>query len=204
MTDSVESTTKEQAARFAFAERPWSYCFRAIAIAIGVGGLGFNVWMTIVQRGLPKNENGLRVFLAALLIFGLCQHRILRAGLMPDRVMRWHFVHYHILGLGIWAAVKFVIVSVAFGLMVRMQVQSMGQWPNWLEGHNFWVCVWLAIWLLLAIGSVPAFRWSRKRLRIAQNHCVKCDYDLTGNQSGFCTECGFAVLAQSIVNSKST
>jgi hypothetical protein len=52
-------------------------------------------------------------------------------------------------------------------------------------------------WLpLVAFGAVPCtvlvHRLVRKR-RQSQNHCAQCDYDLTGNISGVCPECGEAI-----------
>ena len=35
----------------------------------------------------------------------------------------------------------------------------------------------------------PLRRWRRRR-RAAAGHCQECDYDLTGNVSGVCPECG--------------
>jgi len=44
--------------------------------------------------------------------------------------------------------------------------------------------------LVLAVAS--ALLWRRDR-RIRPGHCLKCGYDLTGNVSGVCPECGTAI-----------
>jgi hypothetical protein len=54
-------------------------------------------------------------------------------------------------------------------------------------------------WFFVAATSVlPAVRlraiWRRLR-RIRRGLCTDCGYDLTGNTSGTCPECGRAVLA---------
>ena len=56
-------------------------------------------------------------------------------------------------------------------------------------------------WLLVAItGTLPAFwfrRWRRDRRATDDGmpHCTKCGYNLTGNVSGICPECGTPVQA---------
>ena len=50
---------------------------------------------------------------------------------------------------------------------------------------------------LLALFSVlpliAFFRSPKRRWRIPPGHCKRCRYDLTGNTSGVCPECGMAV-----------
>ena len=49
----------------------------------------------------------------------------------------------------------------------------------------------LAIPLAVAILLiVPATMWWRERPRFPRGHCQTCGYDLTGNVSGICPECG--------------
>jgi hypothetical protein len=52
-------------------------------------------------------------------------------------------------------------------------------------------------WSLVFFFSVPPVIWSwwwvrnrRSRRRLLGNQCVACSYDLTGNASGTCPECG--------------
>jgi len=50
-------------------------------------------------------------------------------------------------------------------------------------------------WLPLLIVALPtAYLWHRDR-RIPPGHCPHCGYDLTGNVSGVCPECGAEALA---------
>jgi hypothetical protein len=68
-------------------------------------------------------------------------------------------------------------------------------WPHWeprtgrgwgIGGHLFVCPLWLPSLLIL----IPtAFLWYRDR-RHPPGHCQKCGYDLTGNKSGVCPECG--------------
>jgi hypothetical protein len=62
-------------------------------------------------------------------------------------------------------------------------------WPQ-LEhqGRNFRVTI--PLWMLFVIVALPtAMSWSR-RVRIPPGHCQKCGYNLTGNVTGRCPECG--------------
>ncbi len=46
--------------------------------------------------------------------------------------------------------------------------------------------------LVLAVFGLPRLR---RRLRAKRSQCLRCGYDLTGNVSGVCPECGAAVAA---------
>jgi hypothetical protein len=56
----------------------------------------------------------------------------------------------------------------------------------------------LPLWPIVAIGSVVVVKgiWDRpkrrRRRRILLGLCIHCSYDLTGNVSGKCPECGTA------------
>jgi hypothetical protein len=53
------------------------------------------------------------------------------------------------------------------------------------------------LWFVFAVWSVLPLRWWwlwrgrwRREWRIRQGRCGRCGYDLTGNTSGVCPECG--------------
>ena len=53
---------------------------------------------------------------------------------------------------------------------------------------------WLPTAMLTFVGSVPIFRGPVRRFwRKARGRCEPCGYDLTGNRSGRCPECGTRV-----------
>jgi hypothetical protein len=58
----------------------------------------------------------------------------------------------------------------------------------------------IPLWMPFALTSVlPAMAtlfWIRARFTQKQGHCVACQYDLTGNTSGVCPECGTAIVEQ--------
>ena len=50
------------------------------------------------------------------------------------------------------------------------------------------------LWIPLLLVAVPTgVLWWRDRRRIPPGHCRQCGYNLTGNISGVCPECGTAV-----------
>ena len=69
-------------------------------------------------------------------------------------------------------------------------------WPFFVHDHdpvsNLRITqVMLPFWLLLLLTAIPtAWLWHRDRRRIRPGCCLRCGYDLTGNTSGVCSECG--------------
>lgn len=60
------------------------------------------------------------------------------------------------------------------------------------EDNMLWVTI--PLWLPFVIVAAPtAFLWHIDRRRKHQGHCPKCGYDLLGNQSGVCPECGTTI-----------
>jgi hypothetical protein len=58
--------------------------------------------------------------------------------------------------------------------------------------------LWIPLWMLFALFAAyptttfirgPLRRWRRRRAGM----CGQCAYNLTGNQSGICPECGRAI-----------
>ncbi len=55
----------------------------------------------------------------------------------------------------------------------------------------------LPLWLPLLVFAIPtAILWHRDRRRSPPGHCQQCGYDLTGNESGVCPECGVPCQAK--------
>jgi len=82
--------------------------------------------------------------------------------------------------------------------------------PGWLGiGRSRFPIVWFfecpamvpltAGWISVVAIVVPtALVWKRERLH--KGHCTKCDYDLTGNTSSVCPECGTAIIRKHEIN----
>lgn len=67
--------------------------------------------------------------------------------------------------------------------------------PSFHTHHRFHHALFVPIWLLLAItGTFPVIALIRgplrHRYRRRSGLCLKCGYNLKGNQSGTCPECG--------------
>jgi hypothetical protein len=83
-----------------------------------------------------------------------------------------------------------------FGLSVR-RTAGPGD-AYWLHGNRLLVAAWMPYWSLVALTAmlpvVRGFRMVRRRRNARPvGHCRVCDYDLRGNVSGVCPECGSRV-----------
>ena len=58
------------------------------------------------------------------------------------------------------------------------------------DGIEIYTPMWL--WCLLLLAPT-VWLWWRDRRRVSPDHCQKCGYDLTGNVSGVCPECGSTI-----------
>lgn len=59
----------------------------------------------------------------------------------------------------------------------------------WRNGVSYRMS--LPLWLMLIAVALPTwFLWRRDRRRIPPGHCQRCGYNLTGNTTGVCPECG--------------
>ena len=80
------------------------------------------------------------------------------------------------------------------GWITRLEKPTVVFWSRyplrWELGRHG-VC--LPLWLLFLLATVPtgALWWSDRRRR-PDGHCTRCGYNLTGNISGVCPECGTA------------
>ena len=63
-------------------------------------------------------------------------------------------------------------------------------WPRIARDSNgYMVACMQSWWVFLTIATVTGFLWWRNR-SFPPGHCQKCGYNLTGNVSGVCSECG--------------
>jgi hypothetical protein len=63
-------------------------------------------------------------------------------------------------------------------------------WPALMIDHGLWYLS-MPYWLMMVCVGLPTgFLWWRDRRRRPLGHCQQCGYDLTGNVSGRCPECG--------------
>jgi hypothetical protein len=68
--------------------------------------------------------------------------------------------------------------------------------PNIQFSNGSFVAAIVPLWLPLLIIAIPTgFLWWRDCRRRSPGHCQQCGYNLTGNVSGRCPECGDSIEA---------
>ena len=67
--------------------------------------------------------------------------------------------------------------------------------PFW-ERHRTYVAI--PFWLVALVLGPPTVVLWRRDWHVPPGHCLRCGYDLTGNVSGRCPECGMQVSAAAV------
>ena len=102
-------------------------------------------------------------------------------------------------GVGNGQTVMVVRVLAPVGVIVLCVGWYLFGWATEIgSGERFWVRPPVPFWFLgLVVALMLLTGWSWYRWRVARRHCVghcrRCGYNLTGNRSGRCPECGQAV-----------
>ena len=86
------------------------------------------------------------------------------------------------------------IVNRGFGV-VEVHGSHTFWWPIFGGNldHSLWFfdcALWLPTLLLALPLVISASPWARRRRRAKKGLCIKCGYDLSGSESGVCSECG--------------
>jgi hypothetical protein len=81
------------------------------------------------------------------------------------------------------------------GWTIEDKVARMPLLPSSVREHfpPYGTICWIVIplWIpLVLLAGIIAYLWWRDRHRYRPGHCRTCGYDLTGNVSGVCPECG--------------
>jgi predicted amidophosphoribosyltransferase len=76
--------------------------------------------------------------------------------------------------------------------------------PSWyyvpepiFGSYSGWKQLSLPLWMLALMSLAPAILFARWSRQLQPGYCRKCGYDLTGNASGVCPECGRAITIDS-------
>jgi hypothetical protein len=77
----------------------------------------------------------------------------------------------------------------------RARMSWIPDWSQWSSTYRSYTryhwSMGLPLWMLFLLSALPtAFLWWRGRRRIPPGHCRNCGYNLAGNVSGVCPECG--------------
>lgn len=99
-----------------------------------------------------------------------------------------------------WRVVKwFGLIGCTLTVIVWARVYYDYWWvAREFTPHAFFVKSLAALLLPCAISTAAVWWYDwRDRRRIPPGHCRKCGYDLTGNVTGVCSECGKQMSAPS-------
>ena len=69
------------------------------------------------------------------------------------------------------------------------------------SSHFIWSVI-IPFWLPTTISFIclaPIIGRATSRRRMSDGHCSQCYYNLTGNESGICPECGTAIVPPSVI-----
>jgi hypothetical protein len=69
--------------------------------------------------------------------------------------------------------------------------------PGLIAGGGFEMSLWSILILTSVLPTMWLIRFSRATRRMASGRCQRCGYNLTGNVSGVCPECGTAIARKS-------
>lgn len=76
-------------------------------------------------------------------------------------------------------------------------IEPRGPFFPWFDSYvtlDAWNMIVIPLWVPLGCMTLlTVVLFIRNRVRRLAHHCRKCDYDLTGNESGVCPECGTRV-----------
>jgi len=80
--------------------------------------------------------------------------------------------------LGIW------VRSLRYGVLYHVHLR-----PVW---YRMQLSHWFLTLIFAILPAIWLFKWNKRR-KLDPNACPACGYDLTGNESGVCPECGVAL-----------
>lgn len=78
------------------------------------------------------------------------------------------------------------------GLACELARSSQFVWRRWIWPRRTWLYTFIPLWipLVLVAAATGLLWWLDRPPRCGVPSCVVCGYDLTGNVSGACPECG--------------
>lgn len=100
----------------------------------------------------------------------------------------WNYFH-----LEAYAIAPVILVD-RFGFFCGWaDVQFPGEHVPFFAAREVTVPLWVFVVAALLLPSARALRWLRARRVNGTGECPRCAYNLTGNISGICPECGTAI-----------
>ena len=153
------------------------------------------MWAARRHRPWLRRLGGIGLLLSAILVITLVLSLRWSLGIITPHVMNVGGIPYN----GVFvneANFAFVTVPpldtwhVVTG--ARMPRWQMSWWRPTIDDVFFGARCLPIIYPLLLMSIPSALLWRRHRLALP-GHCCRCSYDLTGNVSGVCPECGTEV-----------
>ena len=102
------------------------------------------------------------------------------------------------------------ILTIQTGTFVLIDAPLKHPYPSVSLGGTFghWYTIVIPMWLpviaLLLLPVLSAAMFVRKRSRRSGSGCIRCHYNLTGNTSGVCPECGTPISKNSGISGRLT
>lgn len=94
---------------------------------------------------------------------------------------------------GMYGSVMFIVRSSPVQVPWCWFEQQSWSWPNWLPAmYGNFTALLIPLWIPTLAAAIAALVFHRKARLAHLGCCPSCDYDLTGNESGVCPECGTA------------
>ena len=150
-----------------------SLALTALTVGLWVSSHFVTVHLRVPRMWHLKQD---KWYAGIILLEGHTASRPCLAGPRPP-VVRWSFIGFSIL----------IVPDISF-------------WPGRGWTYQSFRRFGVPYWSIALLVSLPAFglapgeiRERRRRRRMQARLCVKCGYDLTGNESGVCPECGEAI-----------
>lgn len=92
-------------------------------------------------------------------------------------------------------AAGLMLTGVGLALVAYVAYELEVLYPSrWRNVWNFTLPLWLIVIAFVALGAIMLVVACRRR---PPGHCTQCGYDLTGNESGVCPECGRPIPPES-------
>ena len=82
-----------------------------------------------------------------------------------------------------------------FGGHVYTRLRYMRWWPS-MQSQGSIRRIDVPLWIPFILLAIPTYMLWRRDRRKPEGCCQNCGYDLTGNESGVCPECGIQIDAQ--------
>jgi hypothetical protein len=97
-------------------------------------------------------------------------------------------------GIGVWSGEYLTAVLGLNGGFWTWRGHFGLNWVPRIERINGSRLIYMPLWMIALVPAVIAlYCWRRERRRPRYGHCQACGYNLTGNVTGRCPECGTVI-----------